>query len=301
MDFTPPRRLGLTLGAGLMALLLGALGLSVQRLAAAEVSPWLLLWVILPLLSLPMLLAVGYRIYGLLTARYHLDRDGFSLTWGLAYEQVPLSQITQVARVSLGALRLRPSFGLWWPGCLVGKGRDPELGATEFFATQGSEGMVLLRAQDRTLVISPADPEAFEQAFVAATRMGSLEPIPAVSRRPDFVVARLWADRMALGLLLAGLGLSLALLGYLALRAPNLPPMIPFGFDVSGLPGALAPPGRLLLLPLIGGLTWFVDLVLGAWMYASERDRPLAYGLWGTALLTGALLWGAALHMLAAA
>ncbi len=291
----------MTLGAALTALLLAALGLGVQRLAAAEVSPWLLLWVTMPLLSLPMLLAVGYRLYGLLTARYHLDRDGFSLTWGLAFDQVPLSDITQVTRVPVGDLRLRPSFGLWWPGCMVGKGKDPELGVLEFFATRSPEGLVLLRARDRTLVISPADPEAFEQAFVAATRMGSLEPIPAVSRRPDFLVARLWADRAALGLLLAGLGLSLALLGYLALRAPSLPPMIPFGFDVSGRPGALAPPGRLLLLPLIGGLTWFVDLVLGAWMYASERDRPLAYALWGTALLSGALLWGAALHLLAAA
>jgi hypothetical protein len=161
--------------------------------------------------------------------------------------------------------------------------------------------MMVLSAGERLLAISPPDLEAFQQAFVDATRLGSLEPIPTLSHHPEFVMGELWSDRAAQVLLLVGIALPLTLLGYLALNVPSMPTGVPFGFEPSGAPNPVAPPGRLLLLPMIGGLCWITDFAVGAWLYRQEKDRPLAYAMWGAAIVVGGLLWGATLQLLAAA
>jgi hypothetical protein len=171
----------------------------------------------------------------------------------------------------------------------------------EFFATTGPQGMVIISAGDQMIAISPPNLENFQQVFIDATRMGSLERIPTFSQRPDFIFAHLWADTVARVLILIGLALPLLLLGYLAVRVPELPPLLPFGYEPSGAPGLLAPPGRLLLLPMISGLCWLVDLVVGVWLYRRIENRPLALAMWAVAVVVGGLFLGAALQLLAAA
>ncbi len=272
------------------------------QLASASITPLTVLWVALPLVSIPLALFVAYRLYGLLTASYRLDRDGFYLSWGLAYEQVPLADLSEPRPVLEVAPELRPGWRLWWPGCVLGLRTEKDLGEVEFFATTARRGWLLLPvAGGRHFVISPPDPMAFRQAFLDASRMGSLEQLATRSERPNFLFARLWQDQWARSLILAGLVFPLLLLGFLAVRAPGLPALVPFGFDADGQPDLLAPPGRLLLLPFIGGVTWLVDLAIGAWFYRRSRDQVLAYVLWSLPLLGGALLWGAALHLLSAA
>ncbi len=300
MDFIPPRRLGVLLGSLFLAILLSAIVSSVHRLATEPISAWIILWVALPLVGVPLTLLIGYRLYGLLTARYRLDRDGFYLTWGLVTEQLPLAAISSLRLVDEVTPKLRPDRGLWWPGCVYGRREVEGEGLVEFFATSGYQGILILSAGDRLLAISPPDLEAFRQAFVDATRMGSLEPIPTRSQSPDFVIAGLWTDTIARVLILVGLALPLLLLGYLALRLPSLPLQVPFGFDPTGAPDPLAPPGRLLLLPMVGGLCWLADMAMGVWLYRRKVDRPLAYAVWMSAVLVGGLFWGAALHLLAA-
>jgi hypothetical protein len=63
----------------------------------------------------------------------------------------------------------------------------------------------------------------------------------------------------------------------------------------------MVPPSRLLFLPLIAGLCWLADVVLGSVLYRLERDRTLAYGVWGLGILVGVLIWGATLYLMAAA
>jgi hypothetical protein len=254
------------------------------------------LWVFVPLFSLPLAAFVGYGMYGLVTAHYRLDRDGFYLVWGLATEQIPLAEITGIERA--GDLIGRMAR-MAWPGFLIGTRKIEDVGNVEFFATGDGERMLLLTAGERKLAISPADSVAFLEAFGEMTQMGSLKRIGRRSSRPDFLHARLWADQLARWLIVAGLVLPLALLCYLALRAPSLPVEVPFGFDPTGIPDPLAPPGRLLLLPLIGGMCWFADLMLGAWLYGNRQDRTLSYAIWGSAILVGGLLWGATLQLLA--
>jgi len=301
MNFIPPRRLGVLIGGLFLAILLSAIVSSVHRLATEPISTWIILWVALPLVGVPLTLLIGYRLYGLLTVRYRLDRDGFFLTWGLVAEQLPLAAISSLRPADEVMPKLRPDRGLWWPGCVCGRREVEGEGLVEFFATSGYQGILVLGAGDRLLAISPPDLEAFHQAFVDATRMGSLEPIPTRSQSPDFVIAGIWTDAIARVLILVGLALPLLLLGYLSLRLPSLPLQVPFGFDPTGTPDPLAPPGRLLLLPMIGGLCWLANMAMGVWLYRREVDRPLAYAVWMSAVLVGGLFWGAALHLLAAA
>lgn len=301
MDYAPPRRLGLLLGLLWLALLLAAAALGLVRLGEALISPLVLLWISLPLVSLPLAFMVAYRMYGLATALYRLDRDGFSMRWGLAREQFPLEVIVGLEPVETQGIPSSPGLGLWWPGCLVGRReRGGDQPALEFFATRRGSGSLLLSTLGgKRLVITPPDLEGFRHAFRDATRMGSLEVVPELSERPDFLVGRLWGDPAARSLILLGSLGPLLLLGYLGLRAASLPSLVPFGFDLEGQPDPLAPPGRLLLLPLIGGICWLVDLAAGAWFYRRPEDRTVAYVLWGSALLTGGLFWGAVLHLLA--
>lgn len=300
MTFLPPRRLGLLLGALWLALLLGATGFAIERLGQAEISAWILLWVTLPLACIPGAALVAYRLHGLLTASYRLDRQGFTLRWGLALEQIPIEALEPPQPAQDLAPGLRPGPGLWWPGCLVGVRQIEGLGRVEFFATRPGT-LLLLRAGDRHLAISPPDPQAFLQAFTDSVRMGSLEPLPARSQRPDFLFERVWGDRPARMLILAGLAVWMLLLAYLAVRAPGLPADVPIRFDPAGNPAPIGGPGRLLLLPFIGGLCWLADLVGGAWLFRREAEARAAYALWAAALAVGLLLWGAALQLIAAA
>jgi hypothetical protein len=283
-----------------LALLFAAIGLSVYQLATATLSVWIILWVALPLICFPLSLLIGYRLYGLITARYRLDRDGFYLTWGLITEQVPLEDILSLRTLQELGTDLRPGRGLWWPGYIVGTRQLESGGMIEFFGSASPSETMVVDTGKRLFAISPPDLEAFQGAFVDATRMGSLEPIEARSQRPTFLFADLWADMLAKILVVVGLALPLFLLGYLAFRLPSLPEQVPFGFDPSGRVDPLAPPGRLLLLPMIAGLCWLADLGVGAWLYRRLDDRPLAYAVWGMAVVIGGLFWGAALQLLAA-
>jgi hypothetical protein len=51
---------------------------------------------------------------------------------------------------------------------------------------------------------------------------------------------------------------------------------------------------------MIAGLVWIADLVLGAWFFGNEVDRPVAYALWSAAIAAGALLAGATWQLLSA-
>ena len=299
MNFTPRRTLGFALGLLFLALLVAAIAISIAQLGQGLISPLSLVWIGLLLLALPSVLLVINRLYGLVTARYRVDRDGLYVRWGMSYEQIPLALISEVrpARepdaASEGDPR-SPRIGIWWPGCMVGRSKGGEV---DFFTTT-KPLLVVRTTSGRALAISPPDSESFQAAILSATRMGSLEAIPEQSVRADFLVARVWKDRLARSLILAGLLIPLLLLGALVSTAPSLPGLVPFGFGPTGQPTPLAPPGRLLLLPMIAGLIWIADLVLGAWFFGNDSDRPVAYALWGTAIIAGVLLAGATWKLL---
>jgi hypothetical protein len=298
MTFIPSRRLGFFLGLFWLLSIAVAIVYSILRLSQASFSIQLLVWVLIPLLCIPLGLLVIYRMYGLFSARYHLDRDGFSLTWGLAYEQIPMSEIQQLRIGEVLGEPLRPSPGLWWPGCVVGEREVEGLGKVEFFSTRSAAQTALLSAGKRHLAISPPDLEVFRQTFVDVTRLGSLEQIPEQSIRPNFTFARIWKDPTARWMLVLGLILPIGLMAFLTLQANRFPSGVVFGFTPQGSIGDLVPVGRLLILPLIGMVCWVVDTLLGFGFFHQDRDKPIAYVLWGVSILTSGLLWGAGFMLL---
>jgi hypothetical protein len=291
---------GVGIGIIFLLILASLVTTSVYQLARVALSPLMVLWVILPLILLPLAIIVLYRIIGLVTARYQIDRDGFYLRWGMAGEQIAISGIRGMQDGSTLGQMLRPPLGFWWPGCVLGTKETEEYGRVEFFATGGSESGVLILLEERALMISPPDPEAFILAFRSAERMGSLEKIEQYSLRPNFVFGQIWRDWTARGLIGVGALLPILMLGYLALVAPGLPNEVPFGFNSLGQPDTFAPPTRLLLIPLIAGFSWLVDFFVGLWFFRQRAQRMFSYMLWATAAVVGALLWGAILALLGA-
>src|SRR4030065_491825 len=76
-------------------------------------------------------------------------------------------------------------------------GVSPRLG-------RGGGSLLLSAAGGKRLIITPPDLEGFRQAFRDVTRMGSLEVVPELSERPDFLGAGLWGDPAAGWLILPG-------------------------------------------------------------------------------------------------
>ena len=298
MILKPPRTKGLVIGILLLVILSAAITTSVIQLASETVTPFLGIWTSLVVIGLPLIALNIYRIYGLITAQYILDRDGVYVRWGLSRVQIPLGKIKDVVPQNEITPRLSKRFGFWWPGCVVGKSQSKSHGSIDFFATSTARGNIVIALENRKIVISPPDVQAFIRTFADTVQMGSLEEIPELSEHPDFFSARLWEDRSARLTILGGLSTILILLAFLALRVPNLPSMVPFGFDRAGVPDIFVPPARLLLLPLVGGVFWLVDLILGSWLYRQEGNRPIAYLVWGVGVLMGGILWIAVINLI---
>jgi hypothetical protein len=298
MMIKPPKLQGLVIGGILFSLLLGGIIIGILQIASGGLNHLLGVWVSLVVIGSPLLLMVVYRLYGLITAKYILDRDGFCVQWGFSVEQIPIASIENLIKGEQITIGLRPSIGFYWPGCIVGQKAVEGFGLVEFFTTRPTKEQIIIPLEGRSLAISPPEVESFHQSFLEIVRLGSLEEIPAISNRPDFFSARLWADRLARFLILSGLILNLLLLGYLGFRIVSLPESVPFGFDRAGVPDTFVPPSQLLLLPIVGGFYWLANLVVGVWLYRLEKDRQIAYLIWFTGTLLGGLLWGAILHLL---
>ncbi len=295
--FTPAHSQTVTAGVFAFLFTLGLSIYSLISLTSARVSGVLLIWVVVPLLGLPLASLAAYRLYGLLTAQYALDRNGFYLRWGLAEEHIPIGQIRNIAAVD----QLPDKALSRWKGLLGLTGmfrtEDRDL---EFFTAGSLENAVLLCSDRKNLVLTPADPDAFIQAYRDFSYRGSLQRIKPRSVRPVFLAAVLAQDKTARWLLPAGFAVNFLLLAFLVL-ASNLPSPVPFSYDAAGNAVLMAPVQRLLLLPLIGGVLWMINLLLGTWFYHRKADHQMGYILWAASLLPGLLLWGSVINILSTA
>jgi len=193
------------------------------------------------------------------------------------------------------------------PGVRLGRITRDDL-QFSWYATRGLEGQLAILADQLAiladqdiLIISPPDPEAFLDGYQRALRLGSIESPPRRSLLPTLTFEAILGEPWAMGMILLGALLPLALLGFLGFRIPGLSETVPFGFDPAGAPVTPSPPTRLLLIPLIAEFCWLADLALGWWLYRREGTRALAYAVWAASILVSGLFWGAAWQLLAAA
>lgn len=282
-EFQPPRRTGILVQGGLI-LVFAAAGGYFFLLASQNPSGlgFLLQMVIALVIFAPLPLFI-YRLYALLNAVYVLGRDGLMIRWGLRREDIPLQEIEWMRPADELGFRL-PLPWLRWPGAILGFRTVSELGRVEFLSSDLPH-MILVATPDKVYAISPADADRFMSLFRQINELGSLSPIEAQSVYPTVLLGRVWEDRLARLLIIASFGVGLILLAIVAIAVPGLE-TLPWTE-----PGTTAPAERLLLLPILDGIIWLFNLLLGIFLYRRGGDLKFAaYLLWGSAGLTGLLL-----------
>jgi len=314
MTFRPPRRQGILIGLALLAALVALDAVWLGLLRSLPLTALSLLWIALIAASLPALGFVVNSLYRLARLAYVVDRDGLTIHWGASSLILPLAEIERVltrrdvepengaiqaGMASSPRLHLR---GLYWPGRLVGPGRAEDFGPAHFYATRPWPHQVLVTRGNAVYVLSPADSDAFAAALLATRAAGPAQESavrragPPLAHRLDAAWRRFAQDRVATGLLGAGIGLNALLFFYLAWRYPSLPPAIPLHFDPAGVPDMMTPPSQAFILPLIGLMTFSLNTLLG-WGLHVRQDRSPAYLLWGSTVLVQILLWVATLSV----
>lgn len=288
--FRPPRRQGLLLHIGAALALAAASGLLFVFGLDQQAGAYFVLPLMLSLALFAALLLVIYRAYALARASYRLERDGLRLSWGLRAEDIPLPEIEWVRRGSDLAARL-PHPRLYWPGALLGTVQTADLGPVEYLASS-QETLVLIATARRVYVISPENPAAFIHAFQRTMEMGSLTPISPVSVLPAAYLSRIWGDRLARGVLVAGLALTLLLFAGTSLLIPTRS-TISLGFYPDGRPLPGGPAEQLFLLPILGAFIYLIDLAAGLFLYRRDTSRAAAYLLWASQILTAVLFLAA--------
>ena len=302
MVIRPAKLTGLAVGLGLLAGLLGLCAGSLALLAAQPLAPISVLLLIVLLAAAPAVGWLGYRLAGLFNARYLISAGALTVEWGGRREVIPLTDVEETHAGAEFPGDLRPPR-LNWPGCIIGRIQQPELGAVEFLATTADKAqLVLLGYSGGWLALSPPDPAAFLAALAKEREdpAAAAELTAPQSTYPDLPQWALWRDRLALALIV-GAGLAwLALAAYLSLVLPQLPAQIALRFDAAGRPLAFGPPADLLTLVVIGAAARGANTLLGIWLHRRAADRVAAYLLWGGGSVVQALVWIAALSLLTA-
>jgi len=305
--FPPSNTSGLVVhGVASLALVLVA-GWSLWQAAHAVVGPGFILALLPSLLAIGVLPFIIYRGYALMRAYYRLERDGIHLHWGLRTEDIPMDSVLWVRLYSELPWPI-PTPRLRWPGAVLGTRHLPDQKARIEYLASDLIRLVVIATPGRWFAISPRDLQGFIKALQRYMEMGSLSPIPARSLYPSFLLVRVWSALAARYLLLAGAILSLALLSWVSLVVPTRDEVY-LGYYLFADP---VPSIRLLLLPVINGFFFMLDMLLGLYFFRRAEAEPgemhsaaaspptgrlLAYLLWGCGVVSP-VLFSAAVYFI---
>ncbi len=292
--FPPTKRLGIVLHALTIIVLGGVSAFGIFSLTRAQVGPTFVAFILMALLAFAPIPILGYRAYALLRADYYIDRDSLAVLWGLRVEDIPLTDIEWVRPASdlTRALTL-PTFRL--PGAVLGTRRHADLGLVEFIASD-TRNLILIATPKRVFAISPRDASGLVRTFARATELGSLTRAEPKSVYPSFVVTQAWESPTARFLWMSGFFLNLGLVIWVGILIPSLS-RVAIGFNAFGAPNATTSSVRLILLPLISALMFVIGLIAGLYFYRWEKQRPLAFMVWGSSTLCAILFLMAVLFL----
>ena len=277
----------------LVLLAMGVLGL--WQAAQAPIGLGFLLFLIPILLALIFVPLIAYRTYALWRASYLLERDGIYLRWGLREEIIPMDAVIWVKPSQDLEISI-PRPWLRWPGAVLGVRKLPEGKPLEYLAASTTH-LILIATDESLYAISPANDAEFMLAYQRFAELGSLTPLTPFSGYPANLLRRVWASPFARYLLLIGFLVAILLLVFVSLNVPSNQ-TISLGFEPDGTPSSPAPSVFLLLLPLLNGIYFLINVFAGLYIYRSQDRWILAYLLWGSGLLTGLLFFVAAVLIL---
>ena len=293
--FPPPKRRGLIVHGSIIIVLMVVAFIGFINLSRAEVGPQFLIALLVLLFSFAPIPLFVYRAYSLWRADYHMDRDSLAINWGLRVEDIPLSDIEWMRPADdLTRPLVLPSFRL--PGGLLGMRRHPDLGVVEFLASDAKK-LLLVATAKRVFVISPEDPSTLTQTFARATELGSLAPVEAKSVYPSFVVTQAWESGLARYLWLTALFLNLGLFIWASLIIPSTP-RVALGPQFVGSALETVPSAQLIIFPVASLLLAVLGWVAGLYFYRWDRERILAFVVWGSSTFSSLLFLLAVLFII---
>ena len=280
-EYFPPRQKSLILnGLAAFVLVLLILGMLIIGSMTRQNTLAILLMAAGILLLLPLFLVI-YRIFVVLSTVYLLSRDALEISWGLRRELLPIGQIDWVNPVSEFETQL-PLGVTFLKSAYYGEKRINGLGQPLFVATS-PEQMVLIKRGNQYLVISPENARIFCERFDQINQLGSLKQFEPESENLTMLWQRVWADRWAKRMLIAGI-ISLALLLIAAMticRAREQSVWVSM---------ERVPASRALLLALIGTLFGLINTFVGLLLYLQDRVAANVRNLiWGWTILVNAI------------
>jgi hypothetical protein len=242
-----------------------------------------------------MLLAAGilvYRVAATLTLAYGVDRNGFYIFWLGNRAVVPLTQIESVeSGVSMpeNVGSLARSIGYYH-----GSARLPEGQLVQRFSTVPMAQALILHTPGESFAISPENPEAFVQELEQRRRIGAIQQLSTGVEVGRMFFYAFWEDQVVRAALLAAVGLSLLLVGWLAAIYPSLPAMIDLRADAAGVASSLRPRHQVLFLPLAAVAILLINTGFGLSLYSRtpvgarllQVASALAQILFAVAILT---------------
>lgn len=267
--FEPARGLGIVFHIFVILLLVGVSVWGIWQASRSAISPSFLLYLLPLLVAFVLVPLLAYRLYSLLGAYYHLERDGLRLRWGLRIEDIPTNDVVWISMDSDLDRRL-PLPILRWPGSVLGLRHTADGKRVEFMAGQ-SRRLIVLATEKDIYAISPAQPEIFLEMFRGFMELGSLSPLTPRSIHPSFLLTRVWRQRPARFLILTGLALNLLLLVWVSLVIPERS-QIYLSFSAGSEP---VPAIRLLLVPVFSSFFYLVDALLGLFFFRRVEGPPL--------------------------
>ena len=279
--FPPPKRRGLIVHGVIVFALSAAAGAGFIGLSRAEVGPAFLVSLLTALITFIPIPFFAYRAYALMRADYRLDRDSLAIKWGLRIEDIPLTDVEFIRPADDLIIPLKlPALSL--PGGLLGMRRHPDLGAVEFLAADAKK-LLLVATAKRVFVISPDDPAALTQTFARATELGSLTPVEPKSVYPSFVVTQAWSSSLARYFWLTTLLLNIGLFVWVSLLIPSMRRVALAPQSAGGVMETM-PSSQLIILPLASLLLSVAGWTAGLYFYRWEKERVLAFVVWGSSL-----------------
>lgn len=284
--FPPPKQRGLLIHGIILFVLIVVVVVGFIQLSSADVGPAFLIWLLVSLAAFVPIPFFAYRIFALYRGSYEIDRDSLAIHWGLRVEDIPLSDIEWIrpAEDLTNPLNL-PALPL--PGALLGIRRHPDLGSVEFIASDAKK-LLLIATAKRVFVISPDNPSGLAQTFARATEMGSLAPTEAKSVYPSFIVSQAWESGIARYLWLSALFLNIGLFIWASLIIPSTP-QVALGIQASGGTLETVPSSQLIIFPVASLLLAVAGWIAGLYFYRWERERILAFIVWGSSTFTSLL------------
>jgi hypothetical protein len=248
------------------------------------------LWLLVTLIALAIVLNWALIF---LKLKYHLNRNGLVIQWGLAQHLIPMATIEKIMP---GTQLTTPLVfrGITLAGLYLGQGTSAELGPVKFHTTVSVADSLLVVTKACTYVISPHQSQQFCTAWQLRQSLGPTQEWALGLRKSWPFNTHLFNDRIVAWLLGLAAVICLALFSHLALLSPEVPHLSLTLAEFDRPLDHLNPAG-LLILPLAGALILGVNTLLGSYIY--YREKMAAYLLWSGTIAVQLALWTALISL----